>query len=137
MSAVRKLCNVGLLLTAGVTNGPAGVEETIQAYLGRITASERVLDLTKAKHDIHALQTARFTCLSVDDNCSLAYGETLTLHLDVVCDPTMPASERQQQTILVIGEILPDVLAKYGVGTQPDRRAQTSQAPDRCSPRPR
>jgi lipopolysaccharide transport system ATP-binding protein len=86
MSAVRKLCNVGLLLTAGVTNGPAGVEQTIQAYLGRMTASERVLDLTKAKHDIHALQTARFTCLRVDDDCSLAYGEALTLHLDVVCD---------------------------------------------------
>lgn len=61
----------------------------------------------------------------------------MSLHLDVVCEPTMPASERQQQTTLVIGEILPFVLAKYGVGTQPDRRTQSSQAPDRCSPRPR
>jgi hypothetical protein len=29
------------------------------------------------------------------------------------------------------------VLAKYGVGTQPDRRTQAPHASDRCSPRPR
>jgi len=86
MSAVRKLCNVGLLLTAGTTEGLRPVEETIQAYLGKITASERVLDLTKVKHDIHALNTGRFTCLSVDDDCRLAYGEPLKLHLDIVSD---------------------------------------------------
>jgi lipopolysaccharide transport system ATP-binding protein len=86
MSAVRKLCNIGLLLTSGTTGGPGPVEDTIQAYLGKITASERVLDLTKVKHDAYALNTGRFVCLSVDEDCSLAYGEKLMLHLDFVCD---------------------------------------------------
>ena len=38
------------------------------------------------------------------------------LHLDVVCtDFRVSAQQRQQQTLRVIGEILPLVLAKYGV----------------------
>jgi len=86
MSAVRKLCSKGLLLTAGQTGGPGPVEEVIQAYLGKISASERTLDLTKVKHDAYAMQTARLECLSIDDNCPVAYGEPLTFHLDVTCD---------------------------------------------------
>ena len=86
MSAVRKLCSKGLLLTAGQTGGPGPVEEAIQAYLGKISASERTLDLTKVKHDAYAMQTARLECLSIDDNCPVAYGEPLTFHLDVTCD---------------------------------------------------
>ena len=86
MSAVRKLCNVGVLLTHGTTNGPAGVEETIQAYLGSITASERFLDLTQIKHNTYGLGTARLTSLSVDADSHLAYGQPLKLHLELECD---------------------------------------------------
>jgi len=86
MTAVRKLCNTALLLTAGVTGGPGTVEDTIQAYLGKMTASERVLDLTKAKHTVYALNTARLECLSIGNDCSLAYGEPLVFHLDLTCD---------------------------------------------------
>src|SRR6202046_1043512 len=86
MAAVRKLCQTALLLTAGTTSGPGQVEEVIQAYLGNITASERVLDLTKIKHNPYALNTGRLECLSIDENCSLAYGERLVFHLDLTCD---------------------------------------------------
>ena len=85
MTAVRKLCNTALLLTAGVTDGPGKVEDVIQAYLGKMTASERVLDLTKVKHTEYALNTARLECLSIADDCTLAYGERLVFHLDLTC----------------------------------------------------
>lgn len=61
----------------------------------------------------------------------------MPLHLDVVCDPLLTNRERQEQNLRVIGEILPFVLAKCGIGTQPDRRTQTSPTPGRCSLRPR
>jgi lipopolysaccharide transport system ATP-binding protein len=90
MSAVRKLCNTGILLTAGTTNGLAPVEETIQTYLGKLIASERVLDLTKIKHDAYGLlNTARFERLSVGDDCTLCYGEPLVLHLDFTCSSSI------------------------------------------------
>lgn len=57
----------------------------------------------------------------------------MPLHLDVVCDPLLPPRVRQQQTVQVLGEILPYVLAKYGVGTKPDRRTQVSQSLDHRS----
>ena len=86
MAAVRKLCQTALLLTDGTTGGPGPVEEVIQAYLGNITTSERVLDLTKVKHNPYALNTGRLECLSIDEGCSLAYGERLVFHLDLTCD---------------------------------------------------
>jgi hypothetical protein len=45
----------------------------------------------------------------------------MPLHLDVVCDPLLSTQERTEQTVRVIGEILPFVLAKYGVGNKPAR----------------
>jgi len=89
MAAVRKLCHTALLLTAGTTGGPGPVEEVIQAYLGKIIASERVIDLTKAKHDAYAHQTGRLECLSVGEGCTLAYGERLAFHLDLTCESTI------------------------------------------------
>jgi lipopolysaccharide transport system ATP-binding protein len=86
MTAVRKLCHNAILLTAGTTDGPGPVEEVIQAYLGHMTASERVLDLTRVKHNPYALNTGRLECLSVEEGCSLAYGERLAFHLDLTCD---------------------------------------------------
>ena len=59
----------------------------------------------------------------------------MPLHLDVVCESTMPAPERQQQTVRVIGETLPYVLAKYGLGSQSDHRFNTPQEPRNHSPR--
>ena len=85
MAAVRKLCQSAILLTAGRTSGPGPVEETIQAYLGKMTASERVLDLTQLKHGDYALDTARLDTLSVEESCSMAYGEPLAFHLDLTC----------------------------------------------------
>jgi lipopolysaccharide transport system ATP-binding protein len=89
MSAVRKLCHTGLLLTAGTTAGPGPVEETIQAYLGKITAAERVLDLTKVKHDSYALRTAHLERLSIEEDCTLAYGEPLSFDVHITCDSTI------------------------------------------------
>jgi homopolymeric O-antigen transport system ATP-binding protein len=89
MAAVRKLCHTAVLLTAGTTDGPGPVEEVIQAYLGKITASERVLDLTKIKHNPYALNTARLECLGIEENCTMAYGERLAFHLDLTCDSTI------------------------------------------------
>jgi len=86
MAAVRKLCHTAILLTAGTTGGPGPVEEVIQAYLGKMTASERVLDLTEASHNAYALNTGRLERLSVEEGCSLAYGEPLVIHLDLTCD---------------------------------------------------
>jgi lipopolysaccharide transport system ATP-binding protein len=86
MAAVRKLCHSAVLLTAGTTEGPGAVEETIQAYLGKIAASERVIDLTKVKHDAYSFDTGRFVCLSAEEGCALAYGERLAFHLDVTCN---------------------------------------------------
>jgi lipopolysaccharide transport system ATP-binding protein len=89
MAAVRKLCHTAVLLTAGTTDGPGPVEDVIQAYLGKMTASERLLDLTKVKHDAYALSTGRLECLSIEEDCSLAYGERLVFHLDLTCDTTI------------------------------------------------
>jgi lipopolysaccharide transport system ATP-binding protein len=86
MAAVRKLCNTALLLTAGTTDGPGGVEETVQAYLGRMTASDREIDLTKVTHYGYlALHTARLERIAIDDACRLGYGEALTFHIDISC----------------------------------------------------
>jgi lipopolysaccharide transport system ATP-binding protein len=92
MAAVRKLCRTAMLLTAGTTGGPGPVEEVIQAYLGRMTASKRVLDLTKVRHDAYALNTGRIECLSIEEGCSLAYGERLAIHLDLTCDNAIPGA---------------------------------------------
>jgi lipopolysaccharide transport system ATP-binding protein len=86
MAAVRKLCQTALLLTAGTTSGPGPVEDVIQAYLGKMTASERVIDLTKVSHNAYGLSTARLERLSIADDCSLAHGEPLVFHLDLTCD---------------------------------------------------
>ena len=41
----------------------------------------------------------------------------MALHLNVVCtDLRITSRDRQKKTVQVIGEILPLVLAKYGVG---------------------
>ena len=92
MTAVRKLCHNAVLLTAGKTGGPGPVEETIQAYLGKMSASERVLDLTKVKHNPYALNTAHLDCLSVEEKCTLAYGESLAFHLDFTSDTSISDS---------------------------------------------
>jgi len=89
MAAVRKLCHTGMLLTAGTTGGPGPVEDVIQAYLGHMTASDRVIDLSKVRHDAYALNTGRLECLSLAEKCTLGYGEPLTLHLDVTCDTSI------------------------------------------------
>ena len=90
MAAVRKLCNAGLLLTAGTTKGIGGVEATIEAYLGHMTASDRVIDMTKIAHSGQMnLNTARLERIAIDDACSLAYGEPLVFHVDVTCDTTI------------------------------------------------
>jgi lipopolysaccharide transport system ATP-binding protein len=87
MAAVRKLCRTAMLSTAGTTGGPGPVEEVIQAYLGKMTASERVLDLTKVRHGgYRALNTASLDCLSVEEDCSLAYGERLVFHVEITCE---------------------------------------------------
>jgi lipopolysaccharide transport system ATP-binding protein len=86
MVAVRKLCHTAILLNGGTTDGPGPVEDVIQAYLGKMTASERVIDLTKAKRDAHTLNTARIDCLSLHGDCSPAYGDRLTIHFDLTCD---------------------------------------------------
>ncbi|MCE0522314.1 MAG: ABC transporter ATP-binding protein [Methylacidiphilales bacterium] len=86
MAAVRKLCHTAVLLTAGTTAGPGPVETVIQEYLGNITSSDRMLDLTKVKHDSYALNTGRLDRLDVDEGCSLAYGDRLAFHLDLTCD---------------------------------------------------
>ncbi len=86
MAAVRKLCHNALLLTSGTTRGPGPVEGVIQTYLGLMSASERVLDLRKAKHDTYALHTAHMEQLSIADDCRMAYGESLTFHMDLTCD---------------------------------------------------
>ena len=39
----------------------------------------------------------------------------MSLHLDVICEPHVSLEERASQTVRVIGEVLPFVLAKYGV----------------------
>ena len=85
MAAVRKLCSTGLLLSAGTTKGVGEVEPTIEAYLGHMTASDRVIDLSTAYHNAYGLSTGRLECLSVADGCTLAYGERLAFHLDVTC----------------------------------------------------
>jgi hypothetical protein len=59
----------------------------------------------------------------------------MALHLDVVCEETMTAQDRQKQTIRVIGEILPFVLAKYGVGSQSAQRFNAPQGPRNNSSR--
>jgi hypothetical protein len=42
----------------------------------------------------------------------------MALHLDVVCtDLRLTSQDRRKQTVRAISEILPLVLAKYGVGT--------------------
>jgi lipopolysaccharide transport system ATP-binding protein len=89
MAAVRKLCHTALLLSAGTTAGPGPVENVIQAYLGHMTASDRVLDLTEVPHNPYALNTARLERLGVAEGCALAYGERLAFHLDLTCDTTV------------------------------------------------
>jgi hypothetical protein len=43
----------------------------------------------------------------------------MALYLDVVCtEARLNSSERQEKTVRMIGEILPYVLAKYGVSNQ-------------------
>jgi lipopolysaccharide transport system ATP-binding protein len=86
ITAVRKLCHTALLLTAGTTAGPGPVEEVIQAYLGKMTASDRVLDLTKIRHGSDGLHTGRLERLSVAEDCALAYGAPLVFHIEVDCD---------------------------------------------------
>ena len=87
MAAVRRLCNAGLLLTGGKTDGIRPVEETIQAYLGHMTSSDREIDLNKVPHVGYMnLNTARLNRLAIDDNCSLAYGAPLVFHVDVTCE---------------------------------------------------
>jgi hypothetical protein len=39
----------------------------------------------------------------------------MSLHLDVVCEPHVSLEERRSQSICVMAEVLPFVLAKYGV----------------------
>jgi lipopolysaccharide transport system ATP-binding protein len=87
MAAVRKLCSKAMLLSAGTTAGIGKVEEIIQQYLGRMTASDRVIDMTKMQHSGYmTLNTARLTSIAVDDKCRLAYAEPLVFHVDVTCD---------------------------------------------------
>jgi lipopolysaccharide transport system ATP-binding protein len=86
MAAVRKLCHTAILLTAGTTDGPGPVENVIQAYLGHMTASDRVIDLTKVKHEFYALNTARIERIGLAEDSILAYGERLVIQLDVTCD---------------------------------------------------
>jgi len=39
----------------------------------------------------------------------------MALHLDVICEPHVSTAARQSQTVQVIAEVLPLVLAKYGI----------------------
>lgn len=58
----------------------------------------------------------------------------MALRLDVVCtDLRIPSRERQTQTVRVLGEILPLVLAKYGVGAVPTVSANSQQQVGRSS----
>jgi lipopolysaccharide transport system ATP-binding protein len=86
MAAVRKLCNSAMLLSGGTVAGYGNVEDMIQQYLGRMSASDREVDLTKVQHNSYALNTARMDRMTVDPDCSLAYGEKLTFHIDITCD---------------------------------------------------
>jgi hypothetical protein len=55
----------------------------------------------------------------------------MTLHLDVVCDgPALTVPEKSDKAARVIGELLPFVLAKYGVGSSSSqaKRAQHKTA---------
>jgi lipopolysaccharide transport system ATP-binding protein len=87
MAAVRKLCSSGLLLSAGTTKGVGEVEPTIEAYLGHMTASDRIIDMSKLAHSGYMnLNTARLERIAIGDECSLAYGDPLVFHVDVSCD---------------------------------------------------
>jgi lipopolysaccharide transport system ATP-binding protein len=87
MAAVRKLCSSAMLLSAGKVAAVGKVEDMIQAYLGHMTASDRVIDMTQLAHSGYmTLNTARLERIAVDDDCRLAYGEPLVFHVDVKCD---------------------------------------------------
>jgi hypothetical protein len=47
----------------------------------------------------------------------------MSLHLDVICDSELSSEDRSLQTVRAIAEILPFVLAKYGIGQQAGRWA--------------
>jgi hypothetical protein len=54
----------------------------------------------------------------------------MSLHLDVICEPHVSLEERASQTVRVIGEVLPYVLAKYGVrGSSVYAAGEVSVAP--------
>ena len=60
----------------------------------------------------------------------------MPLNLDVVCaERQLPQLHSQAKVVQVIGEILPFVLAKYGIEFQPTVRAEVPQKPKRpCVP---
>jgi hypothetical protein len=54
----------------------------------------------------------------------------MSLHLDVVCEPHVSMEERKSQTVRAIAEVLPFVLAKYGVNALSARCSGASSSGD-------
>jgi hypothetical protein len=52
----------------------------------------------------------------------------MSLHLDVVCEQGLSFEDRQSKTIRVIAEVLPLVLAKYGIGSASAHAARDQSA---------
>jgi hypothetical protein len=59
----------------------------------------------------------------------------MAVHLDVICEPSVSRDARQSQTIRVIAEVLPFVLAKYGISAVSARCA--ADGPDYRDASPR
>jgi hypothetical protein len=59
----------------------------------------------------------------------------MSLHLDVICEPHVPTEERKSQTVRVLAEVLPYVLAKYGISALSARCSADRADPRGSSPR--
>ena len=59
----------------------------------------------------------------------------MSLHLDVVCESHVPAKECRSQSVRVIAEVLPFVLAKYGISALSVRCSEDQTSPRGFGPR--
>ena len=59
----------------------------------------------------------------------------MALHLDVICEPHVPTEDRKSQTVRVLAEVLPYVLAKYGISALSAGCSANQAEPKGSSPR--
>jgi lipopolysaccharide transport system ATP-binding protein len=85
LGAVRRLCNVGCVLTKGTTSGVTSVEEALRTYTSSVVESPFDLNLESMRRSHGLGESAKLLSLSIPPESSLHYSEPLSLIFTVRC----------------------------------------------------